>query len=183
LVLVRVVEFRPPEAVRVRDASIDFVGEAPQQEFATTVGNPQAVQLRATLRLYPRPDLDVLEIDPELDASAEILSQPVVTTIYGMHATIDQTVRLDEGELELELELACTPRLSEAKGKHALAGIELEQSLQIVSRRKRWLGEPEQRMLLHAGGTLTELEERPYRWVFTIEDHLFALDLELHRGG
>lgn len=183
LVLARVVEFSPPAEVRVGDTSVDMVGDAPRQEFASGVGNPQAVQMRATLRLYPRLDLDVREPNPELDGSAQILSQPVVTTIYGMNATVDQTVRLDGGDLELDLVLSGTPRLAGAQGKHGLPMLELEQSLDVTSRRHEWFGEPDQRIHLHARGLLSDLDQHPYRWVFTVEDHLFALDLELHRGG
>lgn len=179
LVLARVVEFSPPDEVRIDDASVDLVGEAPAQEFSQ-LDNPQAVQLRATLRLYPRSDLDVREPDPKLDAKARTLSQPVVTTIYAMNATIDQTVRLDGGDLEIDVSLAGTPRLGEA-AKNSTPPLNLEHELTIVSREHKWLGDPVHRTHLHTRGTLAELEERPHRWVFTIDGKLFALDLEVHR--
>jgi hypothetical protein len=182
LVLTRVVEFEPPEQVRMDEASVDLVGEAPSQEFSSQLGNPQAVQLRATLRLYPRSDLDVREPDPKLDATARILSQPVVTTIYAMNATIDQTVRLDGGELEIDVALAGTPRLGESAGTNKVPDLDLEQELTVTSREKKWLGDPVKRVHLHTRGTLTDLEDRPYRWVFVIEGKLFALDLELNRA-
>ena len=47
---------------------------------------------------------------------------------------------------------------------------------------KKWLGEAVQRVHLHTRGTLTDLEARPYRWVFVIEGKLFSLDLELNRA-
>ncbi|MFO7567503.1 MAG: hypothetical protein R6X02_32970 [Enhygromyxa sp.] len=181
LVLTRVVEFRPPEEVRVDDASVDLVGEAPAQEFSPQLDNPQAVQLRATLRLYPRSDLDVRERDPKLDDKARVLSQPVVTTIYATNATIDQTVRLDSGKLEIDVALAGTPRLGEA-GKNTIPPVSVEHELTITSRKKKWLGEPVLQTHLHTRGTLAELEGGPHRWVFTVDGKLFALDLELHRG-
>ncbi len=181
LVLTRVVEFRPPEEVRIDDASVDLVGEAPAQEFSAQLDNPQAVQLRATLRLYPRNDLDVREADPKLDDKARVLSQPVVTTIYAMNATIDQTVRLDGGDLEIDVVLAGTPRLGEA-GKNAVPPLTLEHELTITSREKKWLGDPILRTHLHTRGTLAELEDRAHRWVFIVDGKLFALDLDLHRG-
>lgn len=181
LVLTRVVEFRAPDEVRIDDASVDLVGEAPAQEFSQQLDNPQAVQLRATLRLYPRDDLDVREPDPKLDDKARTLSQPVVTTIYAMNATIDQTVRLDRGDLEIDVMLAGTPRLGEAV-KNTAPPLTLEHELTIVSREHKWLGDPVQRTHLHTRGTLAELEDRPYRWVFTVDGKLFALDLEVHRG-
>ena len=181
LVLMRVVEFEPPESVRIDDATVDLVGETPAQEFSSQLGNPQAVQMRATLRLYPRADLDVREPDPELDAKARVLSQPVVTTIYAMNATIEQTVRLDGGELEIDVALAGTPRLGEAS-RNKVPPLSLEQELTVTSREKRLLGEPKKRAHLHTRGTLSDLEDRPYRWVFVIEGKLFALDLELHRA-
>ncbi len=182
LVLTRVVEFRPPQEVRIDEASVDLVGEAPAQEFSPQLDNPQAVQLRATLRLYPRNDLDVREPDPKLDDKARVLSQPVVTTIYAMNATIDQTVRLDGGELEIDVTLAGTPRLGEAAGKNSVPPLNLEHELTISSREQKLFGEPIARTHLHTRGTLAELEDRPHRWVFTVEGKLFALDLEVHRG-
>lgn len=183
LVLTRVVEFSPPEEVRVDDTRVDLIGEGPAQEFSQQLDNPQAVQLRATLRLYPRNDLDVREPDPKLDAKARVLSQPVVTTIYAMNATIDQTVRLDQGELEIDVTLAGTPRLGDSSKKNALPPLTLEHELTVTTREKRWRGKSESRTNLHTRGTLAELEARPHRWVFVVNDKLFALDLELHRGG
>jgi hypothetical protein len=43
--------------------------------------------------------------------------------------------------------------------------------------------DPVQRVHLHTRGTLTDIEDRPYRWVFVIEGKLFALDLELSRAA
>lgn len=186
LVLARVVEFEAPADVRVEDHGVEFLGEAPSQEFAPRLDNPQAVQLRATLRLYPRSDLTALDIGEPgsaADETARVLSQPVVTTIYGLGATIDQTVRLEGGDLQLDVALTATPRLVGGPSKHALPSIELEQQLQVVSRRERTFGEPERRVHLLAHGSLTELDHHPYRWVFLVEDDLFALDIELHRGG
>jgi hypothetical protein len=182
LALTQVVEFTPPELVRIDDTTVDFVGEAPRQEFSTALGNPQAVQLRGTLRLYPRGELDVREPNPEVDDKAQILSQPVVTTIYAMNATIDQTVRLDGGKFEIDVELAGTPRLGEPN-KNKLPELTLEHELTVTTRTKPWLGDPEERVQLHTRGTLTDLEDRPYRWVFMIEGKLFALDLELNRAA
>jgi len=181
LVLTRVVEFSPPEQVRVDDTTVDLVGEAPNQEFSSQLGNPQAVQLRATLRLYPRNDLDVREPDPELDAKAQIISQPVVTTIYAMNATMNQSVRLGKGKLQIDVALDGTPRLDDAD-KGEVPGIDLEHELTVTSTEKRLLGDPERRLHLHTRGSLTDLEDRPHRWVFIIEGKLFALDLELHRA-
>lgn len=182
LVLTQVVEFTPPDEVRIDDATVDFVGEAPRQEFASQLGNPQAVQLRGTLRLYPRGEFDVREVDPEIDDTARVLSQPVVTTIYAMNATIDQSVRLDGGRLEIDIEFAGTPRLTEG-GKNTLPELTLEHELTVKSREKKWMRDPVSRVHLHTRGTLTDLEDRPYRWVFVIEGKQFALDLELNRAA
>lgn len=181
LVLANVVEFRPPDQVRIDDATVDLVGEAPNQEFDQQLANPQSVQMRATLRLYPRADMDVREPDPDVDAKARVLSQPVVTTIYAMNANIDQTVRLDGGDLEIDIELAGTPRLGEAS-RNRVPPLSLEHELTVDSRRKRWLREPVEQVHLHTRGTLVDLEARPARWVFVVEGKLFALDLELNRA-
>ena len=181
MVLTRVVEFEAPAEVRIDESSVDLVGEAPAQDFDSQLNNPQAVQMRATLRLYPRVDMDVREVDPEVDAKARILSQPVVTTIYAMNANIDQTVRLDGGDLEIDVELSGTPRLGEA-GKNTVPPLSLEQELTVSTRERPWVGEPVEQVRLHTRGTLGDLEARPYRWVFVIDGKLFALDLQLHRA-
>jgi hypothetical protein len=186
LVLVQVVEFEPPAEVRVENHDVEFLGEAPSQDFSSQLANPQAVQLRATLRLYPRGEhelAEVAELGGRADASAQLLSQPVVTTIYGLGATIDQTVRLEGGDLQVDLRLSGTPRLVGGPTKHALPPIELEQQLEVTSRRARTFGDDEARVHLLSRGALTDLDQQPYRWVFLVEDELFALDLELHRGG
>lgn len=180
LVLTQVVEFRPPESVRLDDASVDLVGEAPAQEFSAQLDNPQAIQLRATLRLYPRDDLDVREPDPKLDDKARVLSQPVVTTIYATNASIDQTVRLDGGKLEIDVTLSGTPRVGEA-GKNTTPALTVEHELTIRSRKSKWLGDPIHRTHLHTRGTLADLEGRAHRWVFTVDGKLFALDLDAYR--
>ncbi|NVB39468.1 hypothetical protein G6O69_16620 [Pseudenhygromyxa sp. WMMC2535] len=182
MVLFNVVEFEPPEQVRLDEATVDLVGEAPAQEFDPQLPNPQAVQMRATLRLYPRVDMDVREVDPQIDAKARVLSQPVVTTIYAMNANIDQTVRLDGGELEIDIQLSGTPRLGEA-ARNEVPPLHLEQELTVTSRSKPWLGEAHEQVQLHTRGSLTDVEARPYRWVFVVEGKLFSLDLELYRGA
>ncbi|WP_157596171.1 hypothetical protein [Plesiocystis pacifica] len=50
LIFTRVVDFEPPEQVRIDETSVDLVGEAPAPEFDSQLDNPQAVQMRATLR-------------------------------------------------------------------------------------------------------------------------------------
>lgn len=180
LVLSRTIHFAPPAQVRVRaqDAS-GIVGEAPRQEFAESTGSAQTVQLRLTLRSYPDPLAPVGSPDPELDERATVLSQPVVTTILGMNATVEQTVRLEAGDLEVDLSVHATPR--ERGGGHTEA-IELEREVRVVSRRKGWLAKPRTRVHVDDRASLVHVEERGHRLVFTVDEHLFALDLEVHRS-
>lgn len=181
LILSRTVDFAPPPEVRVADQGPGVVGEAPAQEFADELGNAQAVQLRAILRLYPDPEMEVSTPDPETDEHARVLSQPVVTTILGMNATVEQTVRLEGGDLDVDLSVHATPRLmSKPKGAKA-PPLSLESEVSIKSRRQRWLGGEQQRVHVDSRATLMGVEDRGYRLVFTVDQHLFALDLELHR--
>ncbi|MBV1858063.1 MAG: hypothetical protein KUG77_06595 [Nannocystaceae bacterium] len=185
LVLMRVVEFSPPPEVRVGQADVgSIVGDAPHQEFSGDLENPQSVQVRATLRLYPDNELLVARPDPDVDVQGRLLSQPVVTTILGMNATIEQTVRLEEGELEVSLAVNATPRLDRAqrKGKPS-PPITLETEIIVKSKRVQWWSDhPEQRVNLETRAFLAKVEDGGHRVVFTVDEHLFSLDLEVHRA-
>jgi hypothetical protein len=184
LLVTHVVEFSPPARVRVRQADVtQVVGDAPPQEFSPELGNPQAVQLRATLRLYPDAELPVSAPDPELDERGRILSQPVVTTILGMNATIEQTIRLEGGALEADVSLHATPRLaSKAKANRPSPPMSLELAIVVKSRRTQWWQDaPLHRVHLDTRGLLSKVEEQGHRIVFTVDDHLLSVDLELHR--
>lgn len=186
LVVTEVVEFSPPPEVRVGKGDVaQLVGDAPPQEFSPELANPQAVQLRATLRLYPDAELEVAGPDPDTDAQGKLLSQPVVTTLLGMNATVDQTLRLDAGELEVDLVLNATPRLGEApRGSKAPTPLTLEHELHVQSRRTDWWrSTPRKRVHVDSRGLLSRVEEDGFRLVFTVDDHLFSLDLELHRAA
>lgn len=185
LVLMRAVEFSPPPEVRVGQADVgSIVGDAPHQEFSGDLENPQSVQVRATLRLYPDNELPVAMPDPDVDVQGRLLSQPVVTTILGMNATIEQTVRLEEGELEVALAVNATPRLERAqrKGKPS-PPITLETEIVVKSKRTPWWSDhPEQRVNLDSRAFLAKVEDGGHRVVFTVDEHLFSLDLEVHRA-
>lgn len=172
LVLTRTVEFSPPPLVRQDPlAHGGVVGELAVQEFSTELRSPRVVQLKAALRRY-EPDLAVSATSRELDDRGELLSQPVVTTPLGTGAAIDQKVRLEGGGLELDLQLFATPRLAGPDG----GATRLELELAIRSRR----GEAG-RVHLDTRGVLDDVEARGHRVVFAVDDHLFSLDLELHR--
>lgn len=182
LVLSRSIEFAPPGKVRV-DAGdrAALVGDAPSQDFSSELGNPQALQLRASLRLFERADLDVASVDPEVDKQARLLSQPVVTTILGMSANVDQTIRLDQGDLEIDLHVEATPRILVRGKKGRAPSFSVEHRIDVTSRRQRSFGRAAiETTHLQSRGTLSGLEQGPYRVVFAVEDRLFALDLELH---
>ncbi len=185
LVLMRVVEFAPPDDVRVGKTDVgSIVGDAPRQEFSTELSNPQSVQVRATLRLYSDNELVVSMPDPDVDAQGKMLSQPVVTTIFGMNATIEQTVRLEDGDLEVSLAVNATPRLDrpQRKGK-PMPPITLESEIVVKSKRKQWWSNhPVERVNVDSRAFLAKVEDGGHRVVFTVDDHLFSLDLELHRA-
>jgi len=188
LVLFQVVDFAPPDKVRIDPSDhVDLVGEAPKQEFSGELGNEQAVQLRATLRLYDgilAGDDDIGSPDPETDDRARLLSQPVVTTILGMNATVEQTVRLEGGKLEVDLSVQATPRKLEGTRSKKGERMSLEHRVRVHSRRGTWLHDPrpeDGRVHLDTSGTLLNVDQSGHRIVFTVDDHLFALDLELHR--
>lgn len=186
LVASRAVDFSPPEEVRVGKGDVaQLVGDASPQSFSSELANPQAVQLRATLRMYPDNQLEVAAPDPHTDAQGRILSQPVVTTLLGMNATVDQSVRLEGGDLEVDLVLHATPRLGpRARRGEAASPLTLEHELHVRSRRADWWRSmPRRRVHIDSRGMLTKVDNDGYRLVFSVDDHLFSLDLELNRPG
>jgi hypothetical protein len=185
LVAAGAVDFAPPPEVRVGKGDVaQLVGDAPAQEFSAELANPQAVQLRATLRLYPDNELEVAAPDPDSDAQGKLLSQPVITTLLGMNATIDQTLRLDGGELEVDLVLNATPRVGDrVRGAKGPAPITLEHELSVRSRKHEWWNStPQRRVHVDSRGILSRVDDG-WRLVFSVDEHLFSLDLELHRAG
>lgn len=185
LVASNVIDFEPPPEVRIGNGDVAaLVGDAPAQDFSHELSNPQAVQVRATLRLYPNNELAVGPADPDLDSQAKVLSQPVVTTILGMNATVEQTVRLEGGDLEIDLQVHLTPRLGlKPRRSKAPEPLTLEHDVSVRSRKDDWWRTRRlARVHLNSRGTLTGVEDGGYRIVFTVDDHLFALDLEARRA-
>lgn len=176
LVLTRTVDFSPPAQVRVDPlAHGGVLGEHPVQDFSTELRSPRVVQIKASLRRYDDPGLQVAAGSHDLDDRGELLSQPVVTTPLGTGAAIDQKVRLEGGALELDLQLFATPRV--VGGDTATR---LEHELSIHSRRP---GRADERRRVHLDtrGVLGDIEAHGHRVVFSVDEHLFSLDLELHR--
>ncbi|TPV93866.1 MAG: hypothetical protein B7733_18320 [Myxococcales bacterium FL481] len=183
LVLTRVIDFAPPEKVRLTaEDAVRIVGDAPSQEFSATSDNEQSVQLRATLRLYPDAETAVGSPDPDVDATAQVLSQPVVTTLLGIEANVEQTVRLRNGNLVVRVVLQATPRANGVKrrGRRALT---LERTLRVESRRRGFFDRAwRNRVHLDVQEVVTGVESGVRRLVFAVDDQLFALDVEVQRS-
>ncbi|MEE9381981.1 MAG: hypothetical protein V3V08_01015 [Nannocystaceae bacterium] len=183
LLLARVVDFAAPQHVRIDpDQAARVVGDAPWQGFSTASNNANAVQFRATLRRYADAAAPVSGPDARVDATAQILSQPVVTTIMGVEANIEQTVRLDGGDLELHLSLVVTPRADgpRYRGRRRMT---VEREFVVERHRRGWLDSSvEKRIHLKLRGVLTVVEGRIQRTVFSVGEHLFALDVEIQRS-
>lgn len=184
LVLTQAVNFDPPAEVRIDHTQDgELIGDAPTQEFSGVLSNPQAVQIRATLRMYSDPTLKVSSPDPELDELGRILSQPVVTTIYGVSASVDQTVRLDRGALDVDVALRTTPRLAgRIRPGKPPPPVTLEYELTVNGRHHAWWDTvTTQRVHVDSRGFLSKVEDHGHRLVFSVDDHLFSLDIELNR--
>ena len=181
LVFAGAVDFEPPAQVRVDGGAVsEVVGDAPLQEFTNQGGHAQAVQLRAVLRRYRDPNLDVLVPSPESEAAAQLLSSPVVTTLFGMQATIEQTVKLPGTQRELDVTIKATPRTRGRQRRGKGPTITVDHELSVRSRyAPRWFGEVQHRTHLREQGRLMELHKRPYRVVFLVDEELFSLDLEI----
>jgi hypothetical protein len=173
LVLTRTVDFSPPPQVRPDPTRHGgAAGPVPVQEFSADLRSPQVVQLRALLRRYDDASLPVVADSHELDDRGVVLSSPLVTAVVGTEAAVDQRVRLEGGDLELELSLRATPRLGPG------GDTRVEHTLAVTSARERWSGR-ERRTVFAVHGVLGDAEGP--RWVFTVDDHLFSLDLEFVR--
>ncbi|MCA9693256.1 MAG: hypothetical protein KC636_26915 [Myxococcales bacterium] len=189
LLLSRTVTFEPPELVRVVDTSRDpitLVGEAPPAGFDEAPRGAQVVQVRAVVRRYLEPALLADGPDLEADERGELISEPVVTTILGVDARVDQTLRLPGGDHVVHLELTVTPRLavSAGAGEDEPEGpLLLDHAVRVTARRTRgWPAREERRVHLDTRGTLADVDGRGHRIVFTVDEQLFSLDLELRRG-
>jgi hypothetical protein len=182
LVLSRTIDFSPPAQVRQGpranlEQPANLIGAFPERSFDNAPADPNAVQLRATLRRYTDDKILAAGPDMEVDERGEIISQPVVTTLLGVEAAIDQTVRLEDGALAINLALAATPRRFEHD--HELT---LEHELRVTSQRASdWSHDATRRMHLQTRGTLVGIEGKVHRIVFSVEEHLFSLDIELQR--
>lgn len=173
LVLTRTVDFSPPPQVRPDPTRHGgAAGPVPVQEFSPDLRSPEVVQLRAVLRRYDDPALAVPADSHELDDRGVVLSSPLMTAVVGTEAAVDQRVRLEGGDLELELSLRATPRLGPA------GDTRVEHTLAVARTRARWSGR-ERRAVLAAHGVLGDAGAP--RWVFAVDDHLFSLDLEFVR--
>ncbi|MBC8068069.1 MAG: hypothetical protein IAG13_07030, partial [Deltaproteobacteria bacterium] len=90
----------------------------------------------------------------------------------------------DGGDLEILLSLDATPRLQgSAKKGQPPPEIVLEHELHVRSRHDDWWrNQPVERVHLDARGFIGKVEEHGHRVVFTVDEHLFSLDLEIHRS-
>lgn len=173
LVLTRTIDFTPPPQVRADPGRHGgAAGTVPVRDFTPGLRASEVAQVRAVLRRYDDPSLEVGAPSPELDARGAVLSSPLVTAVVGTEAVLDQRVRLEGGDLELTIALRATLR---AGG----GGARLEHALQVHGTRQRWTG-VERRSVL---GTFGTLADDAARWVFRVDEHLFSLDLELVGAG
>jgi len=196
LVLTRTVEFSPPDQVRTSPAltappAAEMVGGAladPSQTKAGTTTEPralaaEAVQMRATLRQYTDLTLEPGASIPDDNNLGEVLSEPVVTTVIGVEAEIRQTIRLGD-DLDIDLGIVFTPRQGIVK-KGVPASLTLDHAISVHSRsRSGGWGETAvtRRVHLDTRGVLHDMVSTGYPLVFAVDEHLFRLELELHRG-
>lgn len=183
LIVTRTVDFTPPAEVRqvVVPQKAPPPAPAPSAQLRSEMGAEEAVQIRATLRLLEAA-ADVTADINDLENVGRILSQPVVATLIGVPARIDQTVRIDDGALELRIAIDVTPR-QQKRGRGKQPGINVEHRLEITSRiTERWGDRSEPRLHLRSEAHLSDLDRRPHRLLFAVEDRLFVLDIDLHNA-
>ncbi len=181
LVLTQTVRFDAPEKVRVGPPDAErLVHDVAPESFSPTLDNPHSTQIRATLRLYPEHTLPVGDPNPKIDRLGRVLAQPVMTTLFGMNASIEQDVQLEGGALRVHVELHTTPTLLKQGRVGQPTLIELETQLRVESLRKPWFGSAQERVHVFEHARFVETDEHPHRVVFAVDDHLFSLDIELH---
>jgi hypothetical protein len=171
-VFASMLDLEPPARVRATVDSPGLVGQAPRGVFASSAPSPQTVEFRATLRLWHEGRTRAASPDPQDDQASDVLSDPVITTVLGMSATVDQRVRLDDGDLEIDVHVELTPR---REGKLLL----VEREVQVTSRRRAWLRQdPVEQVQAYERSVLARAQERAGRILFSVEGRLLALDLE-----
>jgi len=178
LIVTRTVDFSAPTEVRQVELPTKPAPPqpAPSASIRGEMGAEDAVQIRATLRLIEGAKDVAADANDEVEIG-RILSQPVVATLAGVPATIDQTVRVDDGALELRIAIDVTPREHGRKNE-----LTVEHRLEVTSRvDDRWGNRTEPRLHLRSESVLSDLERRHHRLVFAVEDRLFTLDLDAHR--
>ncbi|HRI10104.1 MAG TPA: hypothetical protein PKW35_19920 [Nannocystaceae bacterium] len=178
VVLTRGVDLARPDRVRGAPVAVP-PGEAPglpspSAELRGAMGTADAVQVRATLRAIEDPQA---QRTGAAEVPSKVLAQPVVATMVGIPATVDQKVRFDDGALEIVVSLVLTPRAGPG-------GMRAEESLRVVSRRRSgWEGRFEERLHLESTAEVVGVESRGRRWVFAVDERLFSLDVDVQRAG
>ena len=121
---------------------------------------------------------------PVQEFSAELRSPQVVQ----LKATLrryddpDLAVGFDSHVLDERGELLSQPVVTTPLGTGAAMEqtVRLEHQISIHSRREGWAGS-KRRVHLDTAGSLDDVEAHGHRLVFSVDEHLFSLDLELHR--
>lgn len=189
ITLLATMDFRPPGKVRVqaRDGA-ELVGDAPLEDVEVQA-SPQSVVVRAELSRYEAAasELGARPRGGDEDDSTTrrvVLARPVVTTLYGLTATFEQTLRLDGGRHEVDVAVEVTPRVGDAR-RGELPPIRLERDVRIVSRRHAswawWDRSPVERLVMHEHTTLADATQGTNQLTFAIDDQLFVLSLDVTR--
>ena len=84
------------------------------------------------------------------------------------------------GKLRVDLQLEATPRVLVPARKGRARKLSLEHRIDVRTHREQFMKDALERTHLQSRGLLTGLEEGGYRIVFSVDDTLFALDLELN---
>jgi hypothetical protein len=189
ILLIATMDFRPPTKVRVQQAdAAELVGDAPLDDVDVQA-SPQSVVVRAELSRYEAPASELGgrprggdEDDPA--TRRLVLARPVVTTLYGLTATFEQTLRLEGGRHEVDVAVEVTPRVGDAR-RGELPPIRLERDVRIVSRRQStwgwWDRSPIERLVMHEHATLADATQGTHQLTFAVDDQLFVLSLDVTR--
>jgi hypothetical protein len=189
ITLIATMDFRPPSKVRVQTHDgAELVGDAPLEDVDVQA-SPQSVVVRAELSRYEAAASELGarprggdEDDPT--TLRVVLARPVVTTLYGLTATFEQTLRLDGGRHEVDVAVEVTPRVGDAR-RGELPPIRLERDVRIVSRRHAswawWDRSPVERLVMHEHTTLADATQGTSQLTFAIDDQLFVLSLDVTR--
>lgn len=166
-------DFEPPPTVRPAAAAEPVPVGDPQRQPLEAPDDPEAARVRVLLYAAPEDGGRSLDAEPDEPPGGDLLSAPVVTTVYGVTAHVEQAVHLGD-DRTLYLRVAVTPergkRRSDVRWAYDARAVLEERGL--LGRRTR------RRTVFAAAGRGRDWSEVPVRLAFEAGERAFVVLLE-----